>query len=171
MTPKQIKSWRIVFATAVAAFELSGTIARISGGQGLDERGNQLLSLHRQGLSECEKESPDIDVIGSLITQMEIIASQKDAPNFQPGGISKGWIPNDLAPGARVISREENERLKAFSMPQTPALKNAVNRQARIDELVYLARKAGNPESDISDCLSDILSPLSVEQRLNKLIG
>jgi len=89
MTPKQIKSWRIVFATTVAAFELSDTIARISGGQGLDERGKQLLSLHRQGLTECEKENPDIDVIGSLITQMEIIASQKDAPKFPPGGIAE----------------------------------------------------------------------------------
>ena len=117
MTPKQIKSWRIVFATAVAAFELSDTIARISGGQGLDERGKQLLSLHRQGLAECEKESPDINIISSLLTQMEIIVSQKDAPKFPPGGIvnkapmSDGWIPNDLAPGARVISREENEIL------------------------------------------------------------
>lgn len=56
-------------------------------------------------------------------------------------------------------------------MPQIPALKNAVNLQSRIDELVYLARKAGKTESEIMDCLSDILSPLSVEQRLNKLIG
>ena len=87
MTPKQIKSWRIVFATAVAAFELSDAIGQISGGQGIGERGKQLLSLHRQGLAECEKESPDINVISSLITQMEIIASQKEAPKFPPGGI------------------------------------------------------------------------------------
>ena len=87
MTQKQIESWKIVFTTAVAAFELSGTIGRISGGQGLDERGKQLLSLHQQGLSECEKENPDVNVIAELITQMEIIASQKDAPKFPPGGI------------------------------------------------------------------------------------
>lgn len=82
-----------------------------------------------------------------------------------------GWLSNDLAQGARVISREENESLKILSTPQIPALQNAVNRQARINELVYLARKAGKTEGEISECLSDILSPLSVEQRLNKLIG
>ena len=48
---------------------------------------------------------------------------------------------------------------------------NAVNRQARIDKLIYLARKAGKTESEISECLNDISTPLSVEQRLNKLIG
>jgi hypothetical protein len=84
---KQIKFWRIVFVTTIAAFELSNAIGQISGGQGLDEQGKQLLSLHRQGLAECEKESPDIDVISSLLTQMEIIVSQKDAPKFPPGGI------------------------------------------------------------------------------------
>lgn len=58
-----------------------------------------------------------------------------------------------------------------FSMPQIPALQNAVNRQARIDELVYLARKVGKTESEISECLNDTSTLLSAEQRLSKLIG
>lgn len=56
-------------------------------------------------------------------------------------------------------------------MPQIPALQNAVNRQARIDELVYLARKVGKTESEISECLNDTSTLLSAEQRLSKLIG
>lgn len=111
MTQKQIKSWRILFATTVSALELSDTIGQISGGQGLDERGKQLLAIHRKGLAECEKESPDVDVISGIVTQMEIIVSQKDPPKFPSGGISEGWTPNDISPTARVMSREENEKL------------------------------------------------------------
>lgn len=144
MTQKQIKLFRTVFATAVGVLELGKTINEIHGGRGLDDRASQVLALHKQGLAECEKESPDADVIADVLKQLEELAEQR-LPKFPAGGI--------------------------VSMPQIPAVKNAVNRQSRIDELVYMARKAGKTESDISDCLSDILSPLSVEQRLNKLIG
>lgn len=143
MTQKQIEFLHIHFSVTVTVLELGKTIAEVSGGS-IDERTSQMLALHKQALSELEKESPDIDVIGNLITQMEIIVSQKKPPKFPLGGI--------------------------VSMPQIPALKNAVNSQDKIDKLVYLARKAGKSESEISECLDDTSTPHSVEQRLNKLI-
>ena len=87
MTQKEIESARRAFTIAIGAFNFSHMVSIQFGGTGLDERGLQMIELHKQALAECEKENPDIAVIGSLITQMEIIASQKDAPKFPPGGI------------------------------------------------------------------------------------
>lgn len=170
MTKKQVIALRAAFRLSTAAMKFVGDVSKLYNGRGLDEKGLAMLALHKEALAELEKESPDEDTIERLLEKMENTAAQ-NVSKFPPGGISDGWLSNDIAPTARVISREENESLKILSTPQIPNLKNAVNRQSRIDELVYLARKAGKTESDIMDCLSDILNPLSVEQRLNKLIG
>jgi len=110
MTQKQIKTFRTIFATAVGLLELGNTIAEIHGGKPLEGRAAQVLLLHRQGLAECEKKDPSGEVVLNVLKQLEELAEQR-LPKFPKGGISEGWIPNDIAPGARVISREENENL------------------------------------------------------------
>lgn len=144
MTQKHIIALKAAFRLSTAAMVFADEVGKLHNGPGLDEKGLAMLALHKQALAELEKENPDADTVERLLEKMENTAAQA-VSKFPPGGI--------------------------VSAPQIPALKNAVNRQARIDELVYLARKAGKTESDIMDCLSDILNPLSVEQRLNKLIG
>lgn len=121
MTHKQIKTFRTIFATAVAVLELGNTIAEIHGGKPLEGRASQVLALHKQGLAECEKKEPSGEVVLNVLKQLEELAEQR-LPSFPQGGISEGWVnndfvqggkfePNDLAHGARVISREENENL------------------------------------------------------------
>ena len=86
MTEKQIKSFRTIFATAVGLLELGNTIAEIHGGKRLEGREAQVLALHKQGLAECEKESPDADVIADVLKQLEELAEQR-LPKFPQGGI------------------------------------------------------------------------------------
>lgn len=193
MTEKQKHIFKSLATAAIASLEFADAVIKSSGGPGLDEDGRKFLGGNRLLLAELQRENPSIDIVYQILVAINpALENELRGNKFPPGGIvseaeggeyivkktesnlpemSDGWIPNDIATEARVISREENEGLKTFSMPQMPGLKNAVNLQSRIDELVYLARKAGKTESDIMDCLSDILNPLSVEQRLNKLIG
>lgn len=144
MTQKQITALRKFFRISTAAMVFADEVGKLHNGPGLDEKGLAMLALHKQALAELEKENPDADTVERLLEKMENTAAQA-VSKFPPGGI--------------------------VSAPQIPALKNAVNRQARIDELIYLARKVGKTESEISECLNDTSTPLSVEQRLNELIG
>jgi hypothetical protein len=77
MKQEQIKSWRKVFKIFVAAMEFADHIGKEFGGPGLDERGQEMLSFHKEALAEMEKENPSADVIHALITKMEINAASR----------------------------------------------------------------------------------------------
>lgn len=111
MTQKQITALRKFFRLSTAAMKFVGDVSKLYGGPGLDEKGLAMLALHKEALSELEKENQDADVIECLLEKMESTAAQA-VSKFPPGGISDGWLPNDIAPTARVIPREENDANK-----------------------------------------------------------
>lgn len=110
MTQKQITALRKFFRISTAAMVFANEVSRSYGGPGLDEKGLAMMTLHKEALSELEKEIQDAGVICRLFNQMETLSVQS-VPKFPPGGISDGWLPNDISPTAGVISREENENL------------------------------------------------------------
>ena len=111
MTQKQITALRKFFRISTAAMEFADEVSKSYSGPGLDEKWLAMLALHKQALAEVEKENPDADTVERLLEKMENTAVQT-VPKFPPGGISYGWLPNDLAPGARVMPREENDANK-----------------------------------------------------------
>lgn len=111
MTPKQVIALRAAFRLSTAAMVFADDVSKLYNGPGLEEKGLAMLALHKEALSELEKESPDADVIERLLEKMENTAAQT-VSKFPPGGLSDGWLPNDIAPTARVISREENDANK-----------------------------------------------------------
>lgn len=88
MTQKQITALGKFFRISTAAMVFVDEVSKLYNGPGLDEKGLAMLALHKEALSELEKESPDADTIERLLEKMENTATQ-NVPKFPPGGLSR----------------------------------------------------------------------------------
>lgn len=82
MTEKQIESLRKAYTIVVYALEFADSASKTYGGPGLDESGIKILELQRAILEEAKKESPDVNVIATMLAQ-----NMKMIQEVQSGGI------------------------------------------------------------------------------------
>lgn len=77
MTQKQVIALRAAFRLSTAAMKFVGDVSKLYNGRGLDEKGLAMMTLHKEALSELEKESPDADTIKRLLEKIETLAAYK----------------------------------------------------------------------------------------------
>lgn len=77
MTQKQVIALRAAFRLSTAAMKFVGDVSKLYNGRGLDEKGLAMMTLHKEALSELEKESPDADTIERLLEKIETLAAYK----------------------------------------------------------------------------------------------
>lgn len=97
----KINQLRIFFNFSVACFDFQRAVSNIFK---TPNKLSEMYELHLKAKSELDKENPDLQVVESLLIDMENLAEKNSKKQYDVGGIvSKNQ--NDLDFGEKIINR------------------------------------------------------------------